>query len=118
MRTLVLAVLSFLLIGCTSLQLIDLSSAQVRDHIRAGQIVQLGDRISVTTEDGKTQEFKVAAVTDSTVQGGDVKVLIDSIVSVRTKQRNRLRTALATTGIVAGVLFLAAAKGIKPRSTQ
>lgn len=118
MRTLVLAVLSFLLVGCTSLQPLDLSSAQVREHIRAGQIAQPGDRISVTTEDGRTQKFKVTGVTTSTVQGGDTDVSIDSIVSVRTKQRNRLRTALATTGIVAGVLFLAAAEGIKPRSTQ
>lgn len=94
------------------MQPVNLSSGELRAQVRAGEIAQPGDRISVTTEDGKTQAFEVTGVTDSAVQGGNSTVRIDSIVTMRTKQTDTTRSVLAVAGGVAAMYVVAALKAV------
>ncbi len=106
--TAAIAILAALMGGCTSLTPIEVPPQAVREQVRAGQICRPGERVFVTTEDGETHEFKVVEVTELAVRGSTSDVLIDQIVSVRTKQTNPARTVLAVVGAV-GVVYIVAA---------
>lgn len=106
--TAAIAAFALLLGGCTSLQPVDLPPQEVRGQVRDGQIVRLGERVSLTADDGTTHVFEVLEVTDLAVRGDAVDVPIDSIVSVRTTQADPARTALAVGGVLA-VVYVAAA---------
>lgn len=112
MRPVVLVLFVFLLGGCTSLQPVDLSSGELREQVRAGEIAQPGDRISVTTEDGKTQTIEVTEVTNDDVRSSNSNVPIDTIVTMRTKQTDTTRSVLAVAGSVAAVYVIAALKAV------
>ena len=99
-RSAVLVLCFFILRGCTSLQPINLSSEDLRGQVRAGEIARAGDQVSLTTKDGKTQEFEVTEVTHNVIRGGESDVAIDDIVGVHTRQNDRLRTTLAVAGTV------------------
>lgn len=109
MRTTV-SIIAFALLlgGCTSLKPVELPPEEVRSQVRSGQILQPGERVSLTTEDGTTHVFEVLEVTDRAVRGAAVEVPIDSIVSVRTTQADPARTVLALGGALAVVHVLAA----------
>ncbi len=106
--TALIATLAILLGGCSSLKPLDLTAEEVREQVRAGEIARPGERVSVTTEDGRTHEFKVVEVTDHAVRGDDADVPIDTIVSLRTRQTDPARTALTVAGAVAAVYVAAA----------
>ena len=90
----------------------DLSSGEIRAQVRAGEIARPGDRVSVTTVDGKTQTIEVTEVTDSDVRGSNSNVPIDTIVTMRTKQTDTTRSVLAAAGSVAAVYVIAALKAV------
>ena len=106
--TAAIAMLAILLGGCTSLKPVDLTAEEAREQVRAGEIARPGERVSVTTEDGRTHEFEVVEVTDHAIRGDVDNVHIDSIVSLRTRRTDPARTALAVAGAVA-VVYVAAA---------
>lgn len=100
-----IAVFGTLLGGCTSLAPVEMPPEEVREQVRAGQILGPGERVRVTTEDGETHEFKVVEVTERAVRGNTSDVLIDQIVSVHTRRTNPARTVLAVAGTV-GVVYV------------
>lgn len=107
-RIVLLTIFSCALGGCMSMKPVDLSREEVREQVRAGKIVRPGDHISITREDGRTADFEVAQVTDQAVKGDGTEVPIDSIVSLRTRQLDRTRSALVVVG-TAAVVYAAAA---------
>lgn len=112
LRTVAFALFVFLLGGCTSLQPVDLSSREIHEKVRAGEIAQPGERISVTTEDGNTHAFEVSEVSDRAIRGGNSNVSIDTIVTMRTKQTDTTKSVLAVAGGVVAVYFIAALKTV------
>ena len=112
MRTAMMTVFAILIGGCASLKPVNLPPGEVREQVRAGQTARPGERVSVTTEDGRTHEFKVVQVTDGSVRGDDAEVPIDTIVRVRTMQPDPVRTALAVAGTVAAVYIVAAVDAV------
>ena len=112
MRIAVMTVFAIVIAGCAGLKPVDLPPEEVRQQVRAGQIAQPGERVSVTTEDGRTHEFKVVQVTDSSVRGDNADVLIDTIISVRTRQTDPARTVLAAAGAVAAIYVVAAVDAV------
>ena len=106
--TAAIAVFAILLVGCTSLQPVDMPPEALREQVRASQIARPGERVSVTTEDGVTHEFKIVEVTDRAIRGDAVDVPINAIVSVRTRKTNPAKTALAVAGAV-GIVYVVAA---------
>ena len=101
--TAAIAVFAFLLGGCASLQAVDAPPEQVREQVRAGQIARPGERVTVTTEDGRTHEFEVVEVTDRAVRGDGAEVPIDEIVGVRATRADPARIALAVVGAAVAV---------------
>lgn len=106
--TAAIAMFAVLMGGCTSLTPVEVPPEALREQVRAGQICRPGERVFVTTEDGETHEFQVVEVTERAVRGSTSNVLIDQIVSVRTRQTNPARTVLAVVG-AAGVVYVVAA---------
>ena len=107
-----MTVLTILIGGSASLKPVDLPPGEVREQVRAGQIARPGQRVSVTTEDGRTHEFEVVQVDDGSVRGDAADVPIDTIVSVRAMQSDPTRTVLAVVGAVAAVYIVAAVDAV------
>ena len=110
---LLLVVCTVLLSSCMSMQSVDLSGEDLRKQVRAGKIVQPGQQVSITTEDGDSRELEVLEVTNSYVKGEDVDVPIDSINSLKTEQLDRTRTTLAVIGAIFTGLVIAVAQAQK-----
>ena len=100
--------------GCTTLQTSELPPDSIREGIRDGYLVKVGDKIGVVTEDGTEQELTVQAVGPETIRGessaGDVAILIDDVVALQTPQLEIVRTsflALGSTAVLSiGATFL------------
>ena len=92
-----------------SMKPVDLPREEVQDQVRAGKIVRPGQHVSITTEDGRTQEFEVTKVSERTVEGDVANVSINSIESVRARRIDGTRSVLAVVGAAALVYIVAAA---------
>ena len=102
----ILAVLAALMLaGCTSLQQVP---GELRAQIRAGELVDAGDRIAVTTVDGDRFAFEVTRITAESIAGEGVEVPIDRIAVLRTERFDAVRTAGAAGGAVASAYVAAA----------
>jgi len=111
-RTMFLKIVSILviinLIGCTSLQTIEAPPEKLHEQIRAQGIVKAGDKIRIITEDRKEHEFVVTAVTEDEINGKDVSIPIDSIVTLETREFSTGKTVLLGAGITGTVLLIGA----------
>ena len=93
--------------GCTSLQWAGMSPDAIRDGIRDGDLMQVGERVGVVDGDGVEHVVRVVAIRSDTIvgqpRGGDVvEIAIDQIVALRTHRTDRGRTTAAT---MAGTAF-------------
>ena len=105
----ILAVLAALMLaGCTSLQQVPGEPAELRAQIRAGALVDPGDRIAVTTVDGNRYAFEVTRITAETIAGEGVEVPIDRIAALRMERFDAGRTAGAAGGAVFSAYVAAA----------
>jgi hypothetical protein len=111
-RTMFLKIVSILviinIIGCTSLQTIQAPPEMLHDQIRAQGIVKAGDKVRIITEDRKEHEFVVTAVTEDEINGKDVSIPIDSIVTLETREFSTGKTVLLGAGITGTVLLIGA----------
>ncbi|MYD99074.1 MAG: hypothetical protein F4X98_17015 [Gammaproteobacteria bacterium] len=103
-RLVVVACVVAVLSGCTSLQTSPLEPAQLRSAIRDGSLIEPGEDVWLTTQDGKVHAFKVTSVDVDLVRGAllggePVEVPIDDIVSLRTVELQPAQSALAGLGI-------------------
>lgn len=99
-----LAMLNF--IGCTSLQTIEAPPNKLHEQIRHENLIKVGDKVKIVTEDQKEHEFVVIAINEEEIRGKDVTVPIDSIVSVQTREFDSNKTTF--TGIGTVMLIVAA----------
>lgn len=97
-----------LLGACTSLQGVAIQPEDLQARIRAGELIRPGERIAVTTADGRETAFEVVERTPLVLRGRGVEVPIDEIVALRTERFDFARTAGATAGTVA-LAYVAAA---------
>ena len=97
-----------MLAGCTSLQQVPGEPADLRAQIRAGTLVEAGDRISVTTVEGERFAFEVTAITRAAIVGEGIEVPIDRIVVLRTERLDAGRTAGAAGGAIVAAYVAAA----------
>jgi hypothetical protein len=94
-------------IGCTSLQPIEAEPNELQDRIRHDNIVNVGDRVKVFTDDGKEYRFQVTAIDAETIRGDDITLLVNSIVALESRGISIGKTTLLT-GSVVGIAFLIA----------
>jgi hypothetical protein len=100
--------------GCTTLRPIEGTPAELQGRIDAGGLLTRGDRVSIVTADAKTHRFRVRAISDGFLQGGEDRVPVDQIVSVQKREFSRAKTFLlvgcgiAFTGLIVYVAAHAA----------
>jgi hypothetical protein len=97
------------LIGCTSLQTIEAPPDRLHEQIRHENLVKVGDKVRIITEDQKEHQFVVTAINEDEIRGDDVTIPIDSIVTVETREFSTGKTVLLGVGITGTVLLIATA---------
>jgi hypothetical protein len=93
------------LIGCTSLQPIEAQPGELQDRIRHEQIVEVGDRVRIFTEDGKEHQFKVTSTDANHINGDNVTIPVDSIIGLETREISIGKTTLLAGGTI-GIAFI------------
>ena len=94
------------LIGCTSLQTIEAPPDKLHEQIRHENLVKVGDKVKIVTEDQKEHEFVVTATNENEIRGEDITIPIDSIVAVQTREFSAGKSALLAGGITATMLVV------------
>jgi hypothetical protein len=97
------------LIGCTSLQTIEAPPYKLHEQIRHENLVKVGDKVRIITEDQKEHQFVVTAINEDEIRGEDVTIPIDSIVTLETREFSTGKTVLLGVGITGTVLLILAA---------
>ena len=97
------------LIGCTSLQAIEAPPDKLHEQIRRENLVKVGDKVRIITEDQKEHQFVVTAIYENEIRGEDVTIPIDSIMTLETREFSTGKTVLLGVGITGTVLLIAAA---------
>jgi hypothetical protein len=98
-----ITVLAFILAGCTTLKPVRLPQQTLQENISSGGLIQAGDRIQITTIDGKQYEFKVVSIGDGHVKGEVVDLQIKDIAQVKKREISTGKTA----GLVGASLLVA-----------
>lgn len=94
------------LIGCTSLQTIEAPPDKLHEQIRHENLLKVGDKVKIITEDQKDYQFVVTAINQDEIRGEDVTIPIDSIAAVQTRELSTGKTALLAGGITATMLVV------------
>jgi hypothetical protein len=94
------------LIGCTSLQTIEAPPDKLHEQIRRENIVSVGDKVRIITEDQKEHQFVVSAIYEDEIRGENVTIPIDSIVTLETRKFSTGKTALLAGGITGTLLIV------------
>ena len=87
--------------GCSTVKPLEMPPEQVQKKISAGEIFGVGDKVKVATSDGEVYDFKVTAVTNQHILGDEVKIPIDEIVAIETREFSAGKTAALAGGTVA-----------------
>lgn len=96
-----ISLLSILIISaCSSLKPVELSSLELQEQISQGEVLQIGDRVKVITEDGQRHEFRVTEISDSAVIGNDTNIEITQIVALESRRFSGGKTALLAGGTI------------------
>ena len=109
-----LAVAALLSAGCTTMKPSQVPPETLRAQIRDGSAVQVGDRVTIITNDGRKFTMAVAALEADAIVGNPeggarVTVPIDNVVALRTREIDVVRTGLAAVG---GYLIVATALSV------
>lgn len=121
-RKIICILLTISQISCTNLQPIEASPETLQERIRQGDLLKVGDSVSVFTEDEKEHRFVVTAIDADEIRGRVVNmhtddadeireevvtIPIDSVVAVQTREMSIGKTALLAGGVY-GIIFLIA----------
>ena len=86
--------------GCTTLKPVELSPDQLQNRIPAGEIIQVGNSVVLTTADDNQHKFKVTSITNNYVAGKNVEVPIADIVAVGTRETSTVKTLALVGGSI------------------
>lgn len=86
--------------GCVTKNVVELEPEQLQKKIAGGEIFTPGAYVTIGTEDGEKHSLKVLSVNDEYLIGDKLKIPIDTIVSVETREATVFGT---TTGVVLGL---------------
>lgn len=94
--------------GCTTLQPVAGSAPELRQQIAAGQLLRRGDRVVITTADGRRHRLVVVAADSVSVRGQHESVPTDQIEVVRQPVFSGVKTT--ELALFIGLLAYAAAE--------
>jgi hypothetical protein len=122
--------IAVLLMACTSLHKIAMSEEELHEQIRAGDLLNEGDRVQVFTLDKKRREIWVIRVDDTFVHGEQavrgeeqvhgqrkierkkVSVAIEDIVGIKTREFSIGKTAVLSVGFYYLMIGIATAAAV------
>jgi hypothetical protein len=107
-----LTIIAFVLAGCTTLRPIELSQSTMQQSISSGDLLHPGDRVEITTNDGKHFEFKVISVGEGYIKGKDIEVPIKDISLVEKRE-----TSIGKTVALIGAMLLVVLTVVAGRSS-
>lgn len=116
-KGLTILMLAALVVGCTSMQTTKPRGDELHERIRAGDLVDPGDRIRVLMSDGTKQTLEVFRVDEDAVHGRTangnlVQADIDEIAALATEDFSILRSAGLGLGIFYTTIFALGALGL------
>lgn len=106
-------ILITLLSGCTTLQPMANNAETLRNELRSGEVVELGDKVRVVTRDGLSRLLIVTAIDQYTLKGHPegvesedavVTLPVDDIVFMEGKKISVGKTAAYTSGATVGAV--------------
>ena len=98
--------------GCSTVKPVEMTPEQVQQKISAGELIAIGDKIKVATTDGEVYDFKVTAVTNQQILGDEIKIPIDEVVAIETREFSAGKTAALAGGtVVLWAIIVAVALG-------
>jgi hypothetical protein len=103
MKTIILTATVVLVCACTTMRPIEAPPAEVQRIIIEENVLKVGERVKLVTEDGTVHQFKIVAVDLDArlVHGKNVSVPIDEVVAVETREVSVGKTAALAGGVAA-----------------
>jgi len=100
-----LTIIVFILSGCTTLRPVELSQPVIQERITAGDLIKTGDRVQITTIDGKVHALKVISINDGTIKGKNIEIAVNDIMQVEKRKISTVKTVFLVVGVL-GVVAL------------
>ena len=92
--------------GCTSQRVVELPPEELQRQIMAGEWIEAGDKIEVTTLDGKRHQLTVIGVENGVLVTEEEHIPVDSILTLESRHFSVGKTlALVGGGLGAGVII-------------
>jgi hypothetical protein len=102
MKILSLLTAALLIAGCTSMQPIEGSPADLRQRIYSSELLKTGDRVRVVTTDQKSHRFTVKSVGADRVDAPSESIPIEQISAVEKRQFSRGKTIALVGSLLGG----------------
>lgn len=116
MRAVILLTIIIINAGCTTLRPIEGNPAELQQRLRAGELLEPGDRVLIVSSDQKSHRFRVTSMGPSEIVGKKDSVAVAEVVSLQKRQFSRGKTIALVAGIAGGCavagLFIYAATHI------
>ncbi len=106
-RRLISAICCTLLVGCTSLQTLDMPAEDLHTSLRSGDISLVGERVRIVTADGTEHKFRVTSVDDVAIHSSKGSFNIDDVVAVQTSKISAGKTTLLAGGLIGAWVLVA-----------
>jgi hypothetical protein len=97
-----LLTVALLIAGCTSMQPIDGSPADLRLRINSGELLKTGDRVLIVTTDGTTHRFTVKSAGAGRIDGASESIRLEQISALKKRQFSRGKTIALVGGLLGG----------------
>jgi hypothetical protein len=91
--------------GCTSMQPIDGSPADLRQRINSGELLKTGDRVLVLTTDQNTHRFTIKSVGADRIDGPSESIPVEQISGLEKRQFSRGKTIALVGGLLGGAVL-------------
>jgi hypothetical protein len=91
--------------GCTSMQPIDGSPADLRQRINSGELLKTGDRVIIVTTDQNTHRFTVKSVGADRIDGPSESIPVEQISGLEKRQFRRGKTIALVGGLLGGAVL-------------
>lgn len=93
---------ALLIAGCTSLQPIEGSPADLRLRINSGELLKTGDRVLIVTTDQKSHRFTVKSLESGRIDGASESIQVEQIAALEKRQFSRGKTIALVGGLLGG----------------
>lgn len=103
---LLLLTMLLVLAGCSSMNPVKSKTVDLGTQIRSGHVVARGDSVEIVTTDGRQYRFRVTAIDETTVNGSEISVPIDTITELKVRKFSEARTAMLIGGITTSVIAM------------